>query len=127
MADTDAMGIVYHGNYLAWFEAARNELIRSWGIPYTEFLAQGIGTVVTEAEIKWRYPARFEDLVEVWTLVEEMQPVRFSFRYQVLRQSDEKLLCEGVTRHAFVDASGRPVALSKAAPALWERLNEKLK
>lgn len=126
MADTDAMGIVYHGNYLAWFEAARNELIRSWGLPYTEFQAQGIGTVVTEAEIKWRYPARFEDLVAVWTLVEDMQPVRFSFRYQVLRHADEKLLCEGVTRHAFVDKTGRPVALTKAAPDLWARLSANL-
>jgi acyl-CoA thioester hydrolase len=122
MADTDGMGIVYHGNYLAWFEAARNELIRAWGVPYRLFMEQGLAAMVIGAELKWNLPARFDDLLEVRAEVEEFSPLRFTFRYRVLRQEDEKLLCEGVTRHVWVNGAGRPTPLTKGAPELWERL-----
>lgn len=118
------MGVVYHANYLSWFEGARNELIRSWGIPYHEFTDRGIGVMVIGAELKWLYPARFDDLLEVRTHLREASAVRCTFQYEVFRQGDGRLLCTGLTRHVFANAEGRPVAIPKVAPALWEQLQK---
>jgi acyl-CoA thioester hydrolase len=119
-SETDAMGIVHHSNYLRFFEVGRVELMRDWGVPYTEFEAQGISSPVIEATMNFRAPARFDDLLTIETRVVLLTPVRIRFGYRVLR--DGALLCEGETGHAFTgSSSGRPVALTKVAPDLYER------
>lgn len=119
-SETDAMGIVHHSNYLRWFEVGRVELMRDGGFPYTEFEAQGITSPVIESALRWRSPARFDELLTIETQIAEVSPTRIRFEYRILR--DGVLLCEGHTGHAFTGASGRPVALTKAAPAIWERI-----
>jgi acyl-CoA thioester hydrolase len=119
-SETDAMGIVHHSNYLRFFEVGRVELMRDAGFPYTEFEAQGITSPVIESALRWRQPARFDDLLTIETQLAEVTPTRIRFAYRILR--DGVLLCEGHTGHAFTGPSGRPVALSKAAPDLWERI-----
>jgi acyl-CoA thioester hydrolase len=121
-ADTDAMGVVYHANYLVWFEVGRGELMRAWGIPYAQFEAQGIFVPVVDAHLRYISPARYDDLLEVQTRVEELTPARIKFAYQIRRVEDDRLLCEGYTLHAFMLPSGRPVALKKQAPDLYQRL-----
>lgn len=119
-SETDAMGIVHHSNYLRFFEVGRVELMRDSGFPYTEFEAQGITSPVIESALRWRSPARFDDLLTIESRIAELSPTRIRFEYRILR--DELLLCDGHTGHAFMGQAGRPVALSKAAPALWERI-----
>lgn len=118
--ETDAMGIVHHSNYLRWFEVGRVELMRDSGFPYTEFEGRRIVSPVIESALRWRSPARFDDLLTIETQLAEAGPVRIRFEYRILR--DGLLLCEGHTAHAFTGPSGRPVALSKVAPDLWERI-----
>lgn len=125
-AETDAMGVVHHANYLLWFEVGRVELLRAWGIPYSEFEARGIAAPVVESTLHWRWPAKFDDLLRIETSVGELSPVRIRFHYRILRPADGRLLCEGHTLHAFTGASGRPVALRKAAPDLHETLQAKV-
>lgn len=117
-ADTDAMGVVYHANYLVWFEVGRGDLMRAWGLPYTEFERRGIMVPVVEAGIRWRSPARYDEVLEVQTRVEELSPAKVKFAYRIVREGEGTLLCDGWTVHAFL-AGGRPAALPKAAPDLY--------
>lgn len=118
-ADTDAMGVVYHANYLVWFEVGRNEIMRAWNLPYTEFEKRGIFVPVVSAEIQWKSPAHYDEVLVIETRVAELSPARITFAYRILRQADQQLLCEGRTVHAFV-ANGRPTALAKVAKDLYE-------
>ena len=64
-ADTDAMGVVWHGNYLRWFEMARTELMRPTELPYPALVGRGIHLPVIEALVRYRKPARYDDLLIV--------------------------------------------------------------
>lgn len=124
-ADTDAMGVVYHANYLVWFEVGRNEIMRAWNLPYTEFEKRGIFVPVVSAEIQWKSPARYDEVLEIQTRVAELSPARITFAYRILRKDDQQLLCEGRTVHAFV-AGGRPAALAKVARDLYEAFSARV-
>jgi len=119
------MGVVYHANYLVWFEVGRSDLMREWGIPYTEFERRGIFVPVAEASLRWRSPARYDDLLRVESTVAELSPAKVKFAYRILREADDQLLCDGWTLHAFV-AGGRPAALPRIAPDLYEGLRARL-
>lgn len=123
-ADTDAMGIAYHANYLVWFEVGRTELMRASGVEYAKIEADGVMLPVVEAEIHWRQPARYDDLLVVETTLAGLSPAKIRFAYRVVRKADGQLLCEGSTLHGFVTREGRPVALPRRAPALYRRLSE---
>ena len=66
-AETDQMGVVYHGNYFAWFEIGRIELLRQTGWSYKALEADGIGLPVIEATCQYRHPARYDDELEIRT------------------------------------------------------------
>jgi acyl-CoA thioester hydrolase len=125
-ADTDAMGVVYHANYLVWFEVGRGELMRAWGLPYSDFEKRGIMVPVVEGHVRWVYPARYDDLLQVQTRVAEISPAKITFAYRIVRAEDGKLCCEGTTVHGFLGPNGRPAALPKLAPDLWEAFKAKV-
>ena len=109
-AETDAAGVVYHANYLTYFEVARIELLRSLGHPVTEVEAKGVVLPVVEAHVKYLRPARLDDLLDVSLTVSSVGPVSFAFDYELLR--DGLLLASGWTRHAVCErASGRAVRM----------------
>lgn len=110
-AETDRMGVAWHGNYFAWFEIGRTELLRRAGSSYRELEEQGIGLPVVEVSSRYHCPASYDDLVEVRTRLSEWTRVRVGFEYEVVRPSDGRLLATGVTRHASVNPQGRPVRL----------------
>ena len=64
-ADTDAMGVAWHGNYLRWFEMARTEMMRPTELPYPALVGRGIHLPVIEALVRYRQPARYDDLLIV--------------------------------------------------------------
>ena len=109
-ADTDQMGVVYYGNYLTLFERARNELMRSIGYTYKECEAEGWALPVTHAEVDYRRPARYDDLLEVSATVSSQKGVRIVISCEVRRKGEQELLVSGFTRHAFVSTSTfRPI------------------
>jgi len=120
------MGVVYHSNYLVWFEVGRNELMRAWGAPYTDFERRGVMVPVTEAQVKWVHPARYDDLLDVETRVERLTPARITFAYRICQAEDGRLCCEGRTTHAFLGPSGRAGALPKLAPDLWALFQQRM-
>jgi acyl-CoA thioester hydrolase len=112
MADTDAMGIVYHANYLRWFEVGRCELIRAAGLSYAQMEASGQSLPVVDARLRYRAPARYDDVLDIQATVIELGRVKLSFGYRILRAHDATLICEGETHHGCVDHAGRIVRFS---------------
>jgi acyl-CoA thioester hydrolase len=108
-AETDRMGLLHHANYLVYFEQARTELLRGLGASYKDLEDQGYLLVLTRVEVRYKKPARYDDLLTVRTTVERATAVRIDHRYEVL--CDGQLLAEGATTLACVDRAGRPQAL----------------
>jgi acyl-CoA thioester hydrolase len=108
-AETDRMGLLHHANYLVYFEQARTELLRRQGVSYKDLEDQGYLLVLTRVEVRYRRPARYDDLVTVRTTVERVTAVRIDHRYEVLCEG--QLLAEGSSTLACVDRTGRPQAL----------------
>lgn len=110
--DTDQMGVVYYGNYLRYFEAGRNEYLREKGARYRDVEREfDIHLPVVEANVRYRHPARYDDLLRIETEVTEVRRARLRFAYRIVREEGERLLAEGETVHACVDREGRPVKL----------------
>ncbi|MBK8231615.1 MAG: acyl-CoA thioesterase [Candidatus Eisenbacteria bacterium] len=109
-ADTDHMGVVYHGVYLTWFEIGRTELMRGRGMAYAEVERRGLSLPVTEATMRVRLPAHYDELIEVETSVSSLRTREVQFSYQIRRGGDR--LVEGTTNHLIVDKqTGRAVRL----------------
>ena len=108
-AETDRMGLLHHANYLVYFEQARTELSRTLGVTYKDLEDQGYLLVLTKVEVRYKRPARYDDLLTLRTHVEKTTAVRIDHRYEVLR--DGELLAEGSSTLACVDRTGRPQAL----------------
>lgn len=105
--DTDAGGIVYHANYLRWFERARSDLLDLLGVDQAASLSAGEGGyTVAEATIRYLAPARLGDTVIIVTQAETLGRVSSTLLQSAWR--GETRLAEGSVRVAFVDADGRP-------------------
>jgi len=103
-AETDQMGVVYHSNYLVWFEIGRVELIRSMGLDYKRMEAEeGCGIAVVDVHVRYRAPARYDDELLVRTTLLAARGAVIRFGYKIVRVEDGVLLCEGETVHVVVD------------------------
>lgn len=123
-ADTDAMGVVYHGNFLAFFETGRVEAMRQIGVRYTEVVERGMHLVVVAASVRFRRSAVFDDVLLVSTRVAEKHGATFAFDYRITRESDNALIATGRTEHACVDTvSMRPVRLPQWLSDELDRLS----
>jgi acyl-CoA thioester hydrolase len=107
-ANTDALGVAYNAAYLAWFEIGRTEWLRARGMPYIEVEARGVTLPVTEATVRFRSAARYDDLLEIETGLEEVRSRGITFSYRILR--GDCCVAEGRTVHVPVEAvSGRVI------------------
>ena len=100
--DTDKMGVVYHANYIVFYEAARNEMFRAIGWPYTLLEQQGIVMPIVEVESKYKAPAYYDDLLTVRATVKELPVVRAVVEYEVFNQAGQ-LLNTGKTVLGYVN------------------------
>jgi acyl-CoA thioester hydrolase len=108
-AETDQMGLLHHANYLVYFEQARTELLRATGRTYRDMEEQGFYLVIAKAEVKYRGPAHYDDVLTIRTTVARTSPVRLEHKYEVRR--DGTLLAEGSTTLACVDKDGKLQAM----------------
>ena len=112
--DTDLSGVVYHANYLRWFERARSDFVRLLGIDQRSVNEAGEGAfAVTELTIRYLSPARLDDAVQIETVTEEMRAA--SCRMHQRAYKDGVLLAEAWLRIGFVAPDGRP----RRMPAAW--------
>lgn len=102
-AETDQMGVVYHANYLVWFEVGRVDFIRDMGLDYAS-MEREEGALIAVAEVRARYkaPARYDDLLEIRTRLAGVRGSIVRFSYSVVRPADNLELCEGETVHVVV-------------------------
>jgi acyl-CoA thioester hydrolase len=106
--DTDQMGVVYYGNYLRFFEIARNELLRQAGARYHAFEQEHrLMLPVVEAHVRYRRPARYDDELAIYAAIPEVRGASARFAYEIRRLSDGESLVDGHTVHACIDAEGR--------------------
>jgi acyl-CoA thioester hydrolase len=108
-AETDRMGLLHHANYLVYFEQARTELLRSIGLTYRDMEDRGFFLVITNVEVKFRSPAKYDDLLTIKTTVARTTPVRIDHTYEV--RCEDRLVAEGKTTLACVDRAGKIQAL----------------
>ncbi|MCM3273832.1 acyl-CoA thioesterase [Paenibacillus elgii] len=118
--ETDQMGVVYHANYLNWFEVGRTEMIRELGLPYQALETRGLLLPVIEADLKFRSPARYDDLVTINTKIVELTSLRIRFAYEIKR--GEELLVTGGTQHVWLNQDWKPVRIDRDVPDLYALL-----
>lgn len=105
-AETDQMGVVYHANYLIWFEVGRVELMRSLGFDYRKMeIEDDCHIVVVEAKCRYKFPARYDDVVAVETTISALRGFVLKFHYRIVRVEDGKLLAVGETTHVTTDSA----------------------
>lgn len=109
-AETDQMGVVYHGNYAQYFEIGRVEWLRNLGLSYKFMEDNGIMLPVVNLVLNYKKPARYDDLLTVTTIFKKQESVKIEFDYEIHNEAGE-LLTTGNSILVFVDMkTGRPVS-----------------
>jgi acyl-CoA thioester hydrolase len=112
--DTDRSGIVYHANYLRWFERARSDLLRMLGIDQRAATEAGEGAyAIADLHIRYARPARLDDTIVIETTCLELGAASVRMRQRATRDGD--LVAEQTARVGFIDPAGRP----RRQPAAW--------
>jgi acyl-CoA thioester hydrolase len=111
-AETDQMGMVYHANYLVWFEVGRVELMRALGVEYRKMeIDDDCHIVVADAHCRYHDSARYDEIVRIRTRISESRNRIVKFAYEVFRDHDGELLATGATTHVICGSNGRPKLL----------------
>jgi acyl-CoA thioester hydrolase len=114
-AETDRMGVVYHANYLVWFEIGRTEFCRARGFAYRDMEENdNAWLVVAESYCRYKAPAHYDDELLVRTHITELRRRSVRFGYEILRLSDGQVIAEGETGHVVTDGSGRVISLPES-------------
>ena len=128
-SETDAMQVVYHANYLGWFDVARIHLLDQIGYPYVRCEEEGFFCPVIHAELDYGTPFRFGETAVVHVTIKKLTPVRCTYAYKVYSIDDDptkvKPRVSGSTTHCIVDnATFKPVSMKKMTPGLYAKYAE---
>ena len=119
-AETDAMGVVYYGNYLTWFEVGRTDLLRQLGSSYRDIEQGRVYLPVVEAHCRYHHPARYDDVVEIRTKASRPSRAQLRFDYELSRVSDNVSIASGSTVHVATNENGKPCRLPETLTELFE-------
>lgn len=128
-AETDKMAVVYHANYLLYFEDARTRFLEEIGFPYKLIEDAGYISPVVSFEVHYGQPLRYGDTAIVRTWVSESKPTKTTYSYEVFKQGDDlataKPCVTGSSIHCLVEAdSFKPVSIKRVMPDLYNLYNE---
>lgn len=118
--DTDRSQVVYHANYLRYFEFGRASLMREAAYPYREVEASGYVYPIIKVDLDYFRPLYYDDAMLIHTRPSEMERVRLQFDYVITHQESGDIVCKGLTRHCCVNSSGTPVEIDPKTKHLWE-------
>ena len=108
-AETDQMGVVYHGNYAQYLEIARIEWLAALGISYKKMEEEGVMLPVYELNLRFKKSAKFDDVLRIETKLSKIPGVRIEFTYEIYNQHEE-LLTEASTTLIFMSIEqNRPI------------------
>jgi len=111
-AETDQMGVVYHSNYVVWFEVGRVEMLRQLGFTYRDMeKLDDVHIAVADVSCRYKAPAMYDDVITIRTRLVKVRGSVLHFGYQILRTDDCKLLAEGETVHIVVDSKFQRMSL----------------
>jgi acyl-CoA thioester hydrolase len=112
-AETDQMGVVYHGNYAQYFEMGRVDWLRNLGVSYKWMEDNGVMLPVVSLEMNYKKPARYDDILRVKTILKSQTSVKIEFDYEIYNEQNQ-LLTTGYSMLVFVDMkTGRPIVPPK--------------
>ena len=122
--ETDQMGVVHHSNYIRYFEIGRTDLMRRMGLCYKNLEDSGTVMPITNVEVRYLYPAYYDDIICIKSFIKELPKARIVFNYEIYN-AQGKLLADGSTTLAFVNKeTGRP---QRAPEKMIQTLSEHLK
>jgi acyl-CoA thioester hydrolase len=118
-ADTDRSQVVYHGNYLRYFEFGRASLMRDAGYPYKQVEADGFVYPIISIGLNYFSPLSYDEPMWVNTRPADLERVRLSFDYVITHAKSGQVVCQGFTRHCATNAAGVPVGIDPSTLRLW--------
>lgn len=125
-AETDQMGVVYHANYLIWFEIGRTDLIKEMGFSYASLEKEGVISPVINVDANYKRPLKFGETATIKTWIEKYDGFRIVYGYEVLTP-DGEIAVTGNTEHICADKETfRPIRFKKLYPE-WHAAYEKVK
>ena len=110
--ECDPMGVAHHATYPIWFEIGRTEMLRARGGNYRDLEREGVFLAVVRLEVRYRRPARYDDLLTLRTELRLAGPVKIEHTYGLFR--DGELLAEASTTLACLDRDGRARVLPQS-------------
>lgn len=119
--ETDNMGVVYYANYFTWFEVARTEYLRSFGVSYSELEDRGLYLMVAGASCRYISPSHYDDVVTVRTWVSEVKNSSMKFEYKLTVR--HKLVATGDSVHVFTNKSFKPIRIPEELKAVFAPKN----
>jgi acyl-CoA thioester hydrolase len=119
-ADTDRSQVVYHANYLRYFEHGRASLMRDSAYPYREIEECGYVYPIIDLGITFHFPLYYDDRMFIHTRPVELERVRLRFDYIITHADNYALICSGHTRHCALNLTGTPVAVDPKTVELWK-------
>lgn len=119
-ADTDRSEVVYHSNYLRYFELGRASLMRDVAYPYREIEDSGFVYPIIDLGITFYKPLYYDDLIWIHTRPIELERVKLKFDYLITHADTGELICRGFTRHCALNKAGMPVAVDAKTVHLWK-------
>lgn len=119
-ADTDRSQVVYHGNYLRYFEFGRTSLMRDAAYPYLEVENSGFLYPVIEIGIQYYCPLKYDDQVCIHTRPAKLERVKIRFDYIITLDKTYEIVCIGFTKHCAINTKGMPVAIDEKTLHLWD-------
>ena len=122
-SETDPMGVVWHGNYLKFFEDAREHFGRQYGLEYLSVYDKGYFIPIVKSEINHVSPIFYGEKARVHIILEKHRAAKLVFRYEVLNLSKNQLAAKGQTIQVFMNAKDRELEIIK--PAFYEAWESK--
>ncbi len=112
-AETDQMGIVHHASYVVWLEEGRSTWLRQFGRSYAEFEAEGFMLAVSDLQLRYKQPAKYDQRVTTRAWISEVKSRLVRFDYEIVEAVSGELFVTGYTRHICIDAQGNATKIPK--------------
>lgn len=119
-SDTDMMGVVYHANYIVWFELARTQFLHDMGFTMQDCVDRGLIFPITELNIKYIYPTKYLDNVVVKTVVKQISHVTTTYLHEVYANDELSVVCEVTLAHTDINTF-KPVSIKKRFRELFDK------
>lgn len=119
-ADTDRSQVVYHANYLKYFEFGRAELMRNANYAYKKIEESGYIYPIIKTELSYFSPLFYDDLMYIYTRPGKLEMVKIQFEYLITRADNGETCCTGFTRHCAVNGKSIPVEIDQQTINLWQ-------